>query len=1327
VAPADRSGSLGRSLDDHIAPSKRASGPRSVVFHAPAFASLALFTFILLRSYLGNGIPAGTDTLGFIARARESSQGGLGSAWAPAGFGAPRTFTLEQLLGVLTLASRNAYVTYKLVTFALTFTAAASAYFLSWRLTGNRRVSALAGILYASSPIVLAQWASGHLNVEVAIALLPAQLLLWIQALEGFRLKRALWLGVLFGLLLLDRPDMVVLSAATLTVYFGLRVLAWRDLRIVVRRAALTVAVASAAALALDSYQIVPALAGVRASWLSSKSLFDVSQLVDHSVRAYQSLAGFAQETGYFGYSGLPTSFAHPWIPYASYAVVALLVPLLALAVFARRRSALVARILCLGLLADFVAKGTRPPLGGVYSLALKSFHPLTNFRDPNRWLVVQALCFALLASAGAALVVRSLADHTRLRIHGRATRWTAFVVLGGLLSVPSLPVVAAGLSTYRVTGGQHALLDALRNQKGDFIASSVPYGSAYRYVTSGSYQGYEHDLGSESALFTDKPAVGSGDWGARGQAFVEYTHQLLTRRDPAFVRLLGANNVGYLLAFNYPAVAERYTTNGSGGPNLAAGPLDDRKAVSQMPGLRAIVSNRDGALLAVASPSAVLTARPNIATMLGGASGLAAFADTPGIDVAQWAPITAGDLLDRGGLRELARVMLASQVVYMADTSVPDLALAAAVPLARIGGQLAGDARTLGGEGLAKTGQLVTAADDDSATRPASSSATFRSAPGQGTEIWARARLSPTPARIVVTIDGRAFGSVLPLSVASAGFAWLRVWAGKLPAGNHRATVTAPPSDFGSSANITQSVVVSTASREVAERQVRGLLARAASKLRYSSDPAIEATSVLPAQVFQGSSVVRFPDGALWNVDDPQRTQRQAEQDSRRGTVTGIASTGDRRFFTVAHHTFNGSEDWSRFGYVLVDFYGEASNARFEVNVFDSDTGGRVSRAFVDDRRGWRTLAIRINQDVSGGDFAWSRIGSVSLATETKNSKISARLGDVRLTSDPATERVNLEVASAVPGGAISLKSVSGSDCGAVKVASNAGGSTVTTVLRVDVPAVAVSSHCRVLAGARGTIAPARVEPVHFVRNGRTAYRVTFSLARTSVIDFSRSFDDGWKLSVTHSEALDHLPIFALVNGYVLPAGTYTATLKFSGDRVVPYGAALSVAAALLLFVLLLVLASPPDALAVEPQTEPMRPKGRRAARRERRRRALTRGPLWVLSGLLLAIAPLAAFRSVRLVEVVIFASVLVAPLHWKTYWTIALIALGEVAAAVVLRRYGGADLYTVVVVLSVIRATVPMLRARKSDEAVEVLDFVSLEPGGDVTAVGSGLPPDA
>ena len=148
--------------------------------------------WIMRRFLFTDALPAGTDFLGFVTRARQNAGWSeVTSLWATSAWGAVRQFTADNLLGLVTLATGDALVTVKLIAFLTLAGAGGFAYLLAWRWFGSRLAATVAGLLYMTSQASISRWASGQLNVEIAFASAPLLILLWIDCVERLSLRRA--------------------------------------------------------------------------------------------------------------------------------------------------------------------------------------------------------------------------------------------------------------------------------------------------------------------------------------------------------------------------------------------------------------------------------------------------------------------------------------------------------------------------------------------------------------------------------------------------------------------------------------------------------------------------------------------------------------------------------------------------------------------------------------------------------------------------------------------------------------------------------------------------------------------------------------------------------------------------------------------------------------------------------------------------------------------------------------------------------------------------------------------------------------------------------
>ena len=304
-------------------------------------ASLFLLVAVwLCRNLLfSSAIPAGTDMLGFVTRARQNaSLGELVSAWSPSSLGAIRQVTMDNLLGAATLATGNAVLTVKLVIVATLFAAAYGAYGLSYEWYRSRQAAVIAGLLYMTSQASLTRWGSGELNVEVVVAAAPFVLLLWGRCLSNPTRRRVISLAFAMNVVLFVRIDMLAYVLPFMALQLAVMLLVSTGATRTLARAAMTSVGVALCTVGLAAYQLVPIAHGLKAHWLTTTTLFDPTEFAQRSIALFPSLLGFGREIGYFAFSGQETWLSHPWIPTPVYELA------VALLVFGRRRADLASR-----------------------------------------------------------------------------------------------------------------------------------------------------------------------------------------------------------------------------------------------------------------------------------------------------------------------------------------------------------------------------------------------------------------------------------------------------------------------------------------------------------------------------------------------------------------------------------------------------------------------------------------------------------------------------------------------------------------------------------------------------------------------------------------------------------------------------------------------------------------------------------------------------------------------------------------------------------------------------------------------------------------------
>ena len=438
---------------------------RVVGGHLPPLLLLLAATLWLARGFLlTSQLPAGTDMLGFVSRsAQNATLGNALSLWTPTSLGYPRTWNLDNVMGALTILTGSPVVTVKFLDTLVIFATGASGYLLAWSWYRRRTVAFVAGLLYMLSQAALSRWGSGQLNVAMAIALAPVLLWSWSQCLQRFTVRRALTLALLITGMLLIRLDMLLYVAPFMALYTCFAI-PYASPASPVRNALKTVAVALPAALALNIYQILPVAIGYGPKWLSSGQLFDLQQIATHTLSAYQSLLGFGREIGYLAFTGQQTWFSFPFLPLWAYYAAASVVVACAFIALAWEHGRRTIFLAVMAIVAVFLAKGSDPPFGNLYTWAINHVPIVSDIRDPNRWLIFEALALGIMAGITVDRVVsRGPGVLARIRVPrraGRAAAGTFAVVLVAAMLVQVAPTLATGLKTWEPPADEVQLLE---------------------------------------------------------------------------------------------------------------------------------------------------------------------------------------------------------------------------------------------------------------------------------------------------------------------------------------------------------------------------------------------------------------------------------------------------------------------------------------------------------------------------------------------------------------------------------------------------------------------------------------------------------------------------------------------------------------------------------------------------------------------------------------------------------------------------------------------------------------------------------------------------
>ena len=1143
--------------------------------HLPGAGLLVAVTIWTMRRFIfTGGIPAGTDMLGFVSRsAQNASPAQILDPWSPSSFGARRVFNFDNILGALTLLLRNPMATVKVLDVLTLLGAGIGAYALAWAWYRSRLAATSAGLLYMLSQASLTHWGSGMLNIEIIIALAPVMLLTWSSCLQRFTAGRAIGFTFAVGAGLLVRADQVLYVAPFLVLYAA-AVLAVRG-RLPGRagQRGPDARGRRAGVLLLNAAWLVPSLTGYRAQYETLSQFFSLGSLSARSLGLYPSLLGFGREIGYFGFTGTETWYSYPGLPLWAYYALASLVLVLAGLALRWHRDHRTVFLAMAAAAATLAAPGSRPPLGGLYLWAAQHIPVVGNLRDPNRWLIVQAIAYALLASLTIRHAARAASSaRARRPPPRRLTRLPDPVVSGAVAGivlaialVPVLPTAVIGLRTWHVTRPQQALLSLVARAPSADRAASIPFDQDYRYVVQGSYQGYEHDLGYESALFTGRQDIGDGSWNQRSASFVAYEAGLLTRRDPAFVSMLASAGVSRLMNFQYPLVAPQAL-------GAAVGPYTEQRDAAGLPGLTPLLTNSAGTDYRIAGAASPLSLRRNIAVVLGGSQGVSALADRPGVTLSDWAVFTAGDIIATRGYPALLTLMRRADVVLLADERPADIAVEGTPPITELTGitsdpqldRLETDVPT---DQTEQDGSLDDPAVPIPQPGPTSSSSAFSVRSPRRVGIWARVLANPQAATIEASVDGARVGAITPVTLGTGGFEWLRVATVSVGRGTHHVTLAAVPSRFGDRYEVEESRVLDPGALRTAEDQLGRVLAERARRVAYSFNLA-------DAAKWSWASLARRLDPAeapsfsprAWMVP-PGAGTAVSTTGAPDGTIAPqfTARTG-RSVYTVAKLRYPKPRDWAKTPYVYLEFKGNDSGKPYEVSFYSGQRANDAARYVIrDTSSGWRRLAFPTARPGPGSGAAdWSRVRAVSIALPSKSESGTFALG----VPQPSRPVASLAVPLPLPRGTPDVGTTTRQpDCtGGVR--SRALGWDAGTRTLV-VPVTSLNPSCSIFIASRAGYRQLPAAAVKLRRTGTESWSYSFSARQPGVLVWTQAYDPLWALSGAGPRRAP-FPVLALLDGYLVSSGRQAGTIAFTGGSSTLAGVAITVLTAMALLLIL-------------------------------------------------------------------------------------------------------------------------------------------------------------
>ncbi len=346
-----------------------------------------------------------------------------GSAWTKENLGHSRIFgsiyLFDLAFGLLGLIGINGALLSKILLVASLTVAGFGGFYLASQLGLSLLPAAISGWLYLASPILFDKLTAGQHGYFLAYALAPYFLGLVDRFLVGRkpRLSQLLWPAFLFALIAGQLQFLAMASIASYLVSarFGFR--RWLCLYLKIVGLSAIFMLPWLTLLFLNRGAVSDLAGGATSlSWLAglSSSLFDSLQLTTTANPYFVKVA---------------SEFNFLWP--ASFLLVG---SLFGLVLGPKKRVLPIGLLLLIGI---FLAKGTYPPLGGIYSRAIQTLPYLASFREVSHWLFLPTLAAVLLFAFFVSRIIearnRSLIVSSSLIILGLL--WYSWPYLSGGLS----------------------------------------------------------------------------------------------------------------------------------------------------------------------------------------------------------------------------------------------------------------------------------------------------------------------------------------------------------------------------------------------------------------------------------------------------------------------------------------------------------------------------------------------------------------------------------------------------------------------------------------------------------------------------------------------------------------------------------------------------------------------------------------------------------------------------------------------------------------------------------------------------------------------------
>jgi len=732
-------------------------------FKGRIIADLGVMTFIaylvLLKQFLDPGLPAGTDSLGFVAQTAYISRGFRWLyVWRPYGFG------FAEHIHLLDFILTSFYAVFGDPSFAIKFFVLTSfllaeftMYAYVFHHTKRHTPALLAGVIYLLNQWLFVQFAEGHFDIIFSYALAPLLFLLLDGALEKFSLKNCLSLALMLWIFATGfHPQCVYIYGFFLPLYFFLYVLfpgkSVQKKSDAVKRLLKVVTLSGFVAALLSSFVLLPLIFGASSPYFSATYGYPIED-------AYKNVEYF------LGSIGFHTLF--------------FLVPLAAVAMVSfRGRHSLF--FFLSAVVAAFIAKGPLPPFGEIFSWLYVNLPYMHVFRAVKRWFMVTMLSYAFLTGLFVSRLETSIKGFPRIKgkfpLASSAKSVLSLLLIGILLANAGLSgsLFLNATQTYSPPEEVLAPLEWLNDVPGDFRLAQVgPFGYGDSWMQPGILGTGYHELAYDSYYLHDRAVLQEGGWDPLARDFFFFTHASAQWREiDGIMQLLGTFNVKYTILPFYAQQKWRDIFNGQRGAKL--------------------VLNYAGSLILENqywTPRIFAVSKYGL--VLGGRAAMTSLLKVPNFNLSSYGLIYVDQ-----NIGILSDLMNSSDALILWESDITDLAMLLigddyVIPAGQYAypstNSTAHWIATYNGRDVGKlllSRLTLTTSGNNSVTIP------FTAREGGEYEFWIRIGFSDERGNLTVMLNDVAVGTILPEASTYSKFDWLNLGSVYLAKGTHNITL---------------------------------------------------------------------------------------------------------------------------------------------------------------------------------------------------------------------------------------------------------------------------------------------------------------------------------------------------------------------------------------------------------------------------------------------------------------------------------------------------------------------------------------------------------